>query len=188
MTAGRPARQLDWANAWLRSILQDGPRTVSDLKMLAQMGWRTVNQAKKDLSVQTTRIGNQWCWSLPGASGLNDANRTKVDNVTKLPIAPVPNSVPNDSPEDSLDEDILSFFNYEPDGTPYQTPAMITTARHLHLNKHQDAKKIIATVLENCRREPMTPPYPLEYIREVVYHVVEGKPIPPIPAGIEEDF
>ncbi len=72
VTPRSPGR--DGAEAFLRTVLKDGPKAVTDVQAEAEragLAWATVRRAKTSLSVEVAKIGIQgeWFWSLPGIAG-----------------------------------------------------------------------------------------------------------------------
>jgi len=72
-TPARPARRQ--ADTWLRDVLAAGPVQVRELKSAvraAGLAWRTVEEAKHRLGVETDRVGygasGRWYWRLPDAT------------------------------------------------------------------------------------------------------------------------
>lgn len=60
------------AREWLRDVLSDGPQPAADVKRRAEADGiksRTLDRAKRDLSVITTREGysskGRWLWAMP---------------------------------------------------------------------------------------------------------------------------
>jgi hypothetical protein len=74
LLAGPALDQQEWhqAEAWLRDLLADGPMRSREIHAAARdagLAWRTLERAKRRLSVQADRVGygatGQWYWRLP---------------------------------------------------------------------------------------------------------------------------
>ena len=64
-------KSLDIACAWLVAQLSTGPQSATNIQIAATVKGipeRTLNRAKKCLSIVSTKDGNRWIWSLPTAT------------------------------------------------------------------------------------------------------------------------
>jgi hypothetical protein len=58
---------VDDAKSFLEDELADGPVAVDQLKLLANsagLSWPSINRAKKDLPINSTKVSNGWQWTL----------------------------------------------------------------------------------------------------------------------------
>ncbi len=58
---------VDDAKSFLEDELTDGPVAVDQLKLLANsagLSWPSINRAKKDLPINSTKVSNGWVWTL----------------------------------------------------------------------------------------------------------------------------
>jgi len=66
---GRPADAITSAKSWLRDFLKSGPKpsteVIENAKELKNISPRTVEKAKAELGVVSSKSGRQWLWSLP---------------------------------------------------------------------------------------------------------------------------
>ena len=69
LTPPKPSKLsvVDDAKSFLEEELANGPVTVDQLQKLAKaagLSWPSVNRAKKDLPINSTKVGNCWEWTL----------------------------------------------------------------------------------------------------------------------------
>lgn len=85
---GRPegtATQLELAMITLKGLLEEGPRSIAEIKVAVgrrKLGWRTVEKAKAKLQVIVQREKGLWFWRLPGVAA-TDALSTTQEVATK---------------------------------------------------------------------------------------------------------
>ena len=80
-TTRREASSIADARAFLRAELADGPVATSEVKKRADdadIAWRTVERAKKQLGVLSRKTGKHWCLELP--SGGVESGEIKTAN------------------------------------------------------------------------------------------------------------
>lgn len=158
---GRIATQYWAAKDWLESILVEGPAAAKHLKQTAYVGWRTIVKVKKELGVKSIHTQNGWIWYMPSINPELDQAGATLPEVQGL-------FAPGEEPEGD---------------NPIKTSEMLITAKFLHVTRLEDENFIIRQLVQDCKKYPQTPPYPKEYIKALVHHVVCGQALPALPPG-----
>ena len=86
---GRPAEKMDAAVLMIEEMLKDGEPIASSecMEKLLQAGFRrgTIMQAKKQAGVDSTKVGDQWFWSMPARNQeFNNPSLRSADGETNI--------------------------------------------------------------------------------------------------------